>query len=109
MSSPVVVDGHVYLHLRNQRFACIDLSSGKERWITQPYGKYWSLVVANGRILALDERGELFLIRATPEKFDLIGQHKVSENPTWAHVAVADGQLFIRELESMRVLQWTNE
>jgi len=109
MSSPVVVDGHVYLHLRNQRFACIDLSSGKERWITQPFGKYWSLVVANGRILALDELGELFLIRATPEKFDLIGQHKVSENPTWAHVAVADGQLFIRELESMRVLQWTNE
>jgi len=109
MSSPVVVDGHVYLHLRNQRFACIDLSSGKEEWITQPFGKYWSLIAANGRILALDERGELFLIRATPEKFDLIDQHKVSENPTWAHVAVADGEIFIRELRSMHVLQWSEE
>ena len=109
MSSPVVVDGHLYLHLRNQRFACIDLISGKESWITQPFGKYWSLIVADGQILALDERGELMLIRATPEKFDLIGRHKVSENPTWAHLAVADGQVFIRELRSMHVLDWLKD
>ena len=30
MSSPVVIDNHVYLHLRNQRFACIDIATGKE-------------------------------------------------------------------------------
>ena len=29
MSTPVVIDGHVYLHLQNQRFTCIDLASGK--------------------------------------------------------------------------------
>ena len=89
MSSPVVIDGHVYLHLRNQRFACIDLSTSKEAWITQPFGKYWSLVAADDRILALDERGELLLIRATPEKFDLIARQKISDAPTWAH-AVKD-------------------
>lgn len=109
MSSPVVVDGHIYLHLRNQRFTCIDLSSGEESWITQPFGKYWSLVVANKQILALDERGELMLIRANPEKFDLIDQYKISDNPTWAHLALADGQVFIRELQSMHVLNWTKD
>ena len=109
MSSPVVIDGHVYLHLRNQRFACIDLSTGKDKWITEPFGKYWSLIATDDRILALDERGELLLIRANPEKFDLIDRQKVSENPTWAHLAIADGQLFIRELQSMHVLDWANE
>ncbi len=109
MSSPVVIDGHVYLHLRNQRFACIDLSTGKDKWITEPFGKYWSLIAADDRILALDERGELLLIHANPEKFDLIDRQKVSENPTWAHLAIADGQLFIRELQSMHVLDWANE
>jgi hypothetical protein len=49
------------------------------------------------------------LIRASPEKFDLIGQHKVSENPTWAHLAVADGQVFIRELRSLHVLDWLKD
>lgn len=40
MSTPVVIDGHVYTHLKNQRFACIELATGKERWVTQPFGKY---------------------------------------------------------------------
>ncbi len=43
MSSPVVIDGYLYLHMKNQRFACIDLASGRERWVTKPYGKYWSM------------------------------------------------------------------
>lgn len=109
MSSPVVIDGHVYLHLRNQRFACIDLSTGKETWITQPFGKYWSLIAADDRILALDERGELLLIRATPEQFDLTARQKISDSPTWAHLVIADNQVFIRELEAMHVLDWTDE
>ncbi|MCA9189587.1 MAG: PQQ-like beta-propeller repeat protein, partial [Planctomycetales bacterium] len=28
MSTPVVVDGHAYMHLQNQRFACINLRTG---------------------------------------------------------------------------------
>jgi outer membrane protein assembly factor BamB len=106
MSSPVVIDGFVYLHLRNQRFACIDLETGKEAWITTPFGKYWSLIAAGDRILALDERGELLLIRANPEKFDLIDRREISTRPTWAHVAVAGDQVFVRELEAISVFNW---
>ena len=30
MSTPVIIDGHAYLHLRNQRFTCVDLATGKQ-------------------------------------------------------------------------------
>jgi outer membrane protein assembly factor BamB len=30
MSTPVVIDGHAYLHLRSQRFTCVDLATGKQ-------------------------------------------------------------------------------
>jgi outer membrane protein assembly factor BamB len=106
MSTPVVIDGHAYLHLRNQRFACIDLASGTERWISKPFGKYWSLVANGDRILALDERGELLLIQANPEKFQLVDRRQVSDDSTWAHVAVADGQVFVRALRSLSVYRW---
>lgn len=106
MSSPVVVGGYLYLHLQNQRFICIEVSSGKTMWTTAPFGKYWSLVANKDRILALDETGELLLIRATPEKFDLIDSRKISEEPTWAHLAVVGDELFIRELNAMAVYQW---
>ena len=106
MSSPVVIDGFVYLHLRNQRFACINLETGEETWVTTPFGKYWSLIAAGDRILALDERGELLLIRANPAKFELIDRREVATRPTWAHVAVAGNQVFVRELDAMSVFNW---
>lgn len=106
MSTPVVIDGHVYTHLRNQRFACIELATGKERWTTQPFGKYWSLVAQGRKILALDERGDLLLINATPEKFDLLGQRHVSDSPTWAHLAVCDHEVFIRDLKGLTSWSW---
>lgn len=106
MSSPVVIQGHVYLHLQNQRFTCIELATGTSRWTTQPFGKYWSLVANGDRILALDERGELLLIRANPEKFEQLDSRKVSEDPTWAHLAISGDQVLIRELNALAAYAW---
>lgn len=106
MSTPVVIDGHAYLHLRNQRFTCIDLATGKERWITQPFGKYWSLVAQGRRLLALDERGELLLIEANPEKFELLDQRRITDQPAWAHLAVCGNEVIIRDLKALQVFRW---
>lgn len=107
MSTPVVIDRHIYTHLKNGRFACIELATGKERWITQPFGKYWSLVAQGPKILALDERGDLLLIRANPEKFELLGQRHISDSPTWAHLAVCGDEVFVRDLNGVAVFRWS--
>ncbi len=109
MSSPVVIDGYVYLHLRNQRFTCVDLKTGETKWTTKPYGKYWSMATNGKKILALDERGELLLIKANPKEFELIESRKISDDSTWAHLAVCGDQLFIRELNALAAYQWTVE
>ena len=106
MSSPVIIDGHIYLHLKSQRFTCIDLATGERKWTTTPQGKYWSLVANKDRILALNERGELFLIRANPEKYDLIDKITVSEDSTWAHLAVCGQDVFVRELNAISAYKW---
>ena len=106
MSSPVVIDHYLYLHLQNQRFTCINLATGKSQWTTPPFGKYWSIVANKDRILALDDGGELLLIRANPEKFEKLDSRKISEDPTWAHLAVIGDEVFIRELNAMVVYRW---
>lgn len=103
MSSPVVIGDHIYLHLRNQRFTCIDLATGKSTWISEPFGQYWSMIAAGDRILALDEQGDLLLIKANPEKFELLGKQHVSDESTWAHVGFVDRDIFVRELKAMSV------
>ncbi len=109
MSTPVVINGHAYLHLRNQRFTCIDLATGESKWTTKPYGKYWSMVANGDRILALDQRGEILLIHATPEKFELVDSRKLTDDETWAHLAVAGDEVFVRELNAMTVYRWSDE
>lgn len=111
MSSPIIRGGHAYVHLRNQRFASLDLATGKEDWITEPFGKYWSLVAQGDRLLALDETGDLRLVRATPEKFELLGEAKVSQRESWAHLAVTAGpngstELWIRDISGITAWRW---
>jgi outer membrane protein assembly factor BamB len=106
MSTPIVIDGHAYLHLRSRRFTCVELATGEQKWTTKPYGQYWSLVARGDRILALDQRGELLLIRATPEKFDLLDSRKVSDQETWGHLAVCGDQVFVRELHGISAYRW---
>ena len=106
MSSPVVVDGHAYLHLRNQRFTCIDLKTGEVKWTTSPFGKYWSMAVQGKRMLALDERGDLLLIQANPEKFELVDRRKISDQPSWAHIAVAGDTVYVRGLKRLTAYRW---
>ena len=106
MSSPVVIDGHIYLHLRNQRFVCLDARTGRERWTTKPFGRYCSLVANGDKLLALDQRGDLLLIQASPEEFKLVSRRKVADD-CWAHLAIANNQLFVRDLGAIKALKWS--
>ena len=64
-------------------------------------------MVANGdNILALDERGDLFLIRANPEKFEVLSSRKVSDSSTWAHLAVDGSDVYVRALDRLIALRF---
>lgn len=105
MSSPLVIDGHIYLHLKNQRFVCLDAKSGADLWTTTPFGKYWSMVANGTMLLALDEVGELLLIQASPEEFKLIDRVTVADN-AWAHIAIEGEQIFVRNIDKIKVFSW---
>jgi outer membrane protein assembly factor BamB len=106
MSTPVVIDGHAYLHLQNQRFTCIDLRTGERTWTSEPFGKYCSMVAQKDRVLALDQVGRLLLFRANPKEFELLDERKVSDEETWAHIAVSGDEIFVRELNALSAFRW---
>jgi len=106
MSSPVVVDEKIYLHLRNKRFSCIDPQSGESLWRTTPFGDYWSIVANGSKLLVLDSAGDLILINANPTEFSQLSSRHVSDASTWAHLAVADDQVFVRALDALIVYRW---
>lgn len=107
MSTPVVIEGVAYHHLKSQRVMAIEVETGRELWTSdRSFGKYWSLVAQGDRILALDQRGQLFLLRANQEQLEELDSRKLTEAETWAHLAVADDQVFVRELHALSAFQW---
>jgi outer membrane protein assembly factor BamB len=108
MSTPVVVAGQAYLHSRAQKLVCFDVATGVKRWETeQKFGKYMSLVAQGDRILALDERGILFLFRADASGFKLEGQRKMADAEAWAHLALSGGDVVVREQTGVSAWAWS--
>ncbi len=107
MSTPVVVKDHAYLLGRDRRLICVDLKTGDEKWRTdERFGEYWSLTANGDKILALDQRGILYLIRANPREFELLDKRKVSDAETWAHLAVCGDEVVIRDLTGLTLWKW---
>ena len=106
MSTPVVIDGHIYFHRRDRRFCCLDPQEKKILWTSPKFGQYCSLVANGTTILALDQKGELLLIDVNPESFKLMDRRQISTQDTWGHVAVAGDQVFIRELKAIVAYRW---
>ncbi len=108
MSTPVVVGDYAYAHLQNQRYTCINLKTGERTWTSKAYGKYANLVANGDLILSLDQRGELLLLKANPKEFEVISERKISDQETWAHLAVDGDEIFVRELKGLSVFKWSN-
>jgi outer membrane protein assembly factor BamB len=106
MSSPIWIGDSIYMHLGNGRLSCINAGTGEERWRTGSFGKYWSLAWHGDKILALDSDGELLLVQTSDEAFQLLGREEVADAESWAHIAVSEGQVYVRDLTSIRAFRW---
>jgi outer membrane protein assembly factor BamB len=85
---------------------CIELTTGKDKWLerlkaTGAKGEIWgSEVMAGDNIYVMNHSGDTFVIKANPEKLEIVSTNPLSElsNST---PAVSDGQIFIRTHEAL--------
>jgi outer membrane protein assembly factor BamB len=107
MSTPVRIEDHLYAHLQSQRVVCIEAKTGRVKWTSdQLFGEYWSMATRGERILALDQKGVLYLLNANPKKFDLLDQRKVGDAETWGHLAVCGDEVFVRDMKGLTAYRW---
>ena len=82
----------------NGGLICMHYLTGKIAWRTRSVGK-GSLVVADGKLILLGEGHKVALAEASPEKYRELGRFSIQRRgrPSWAHPAVANGKLYIRD------------
>ncbi len=104
----ILHDGHVYGgHKHNQGFPiCVNLLSGDVVWggDRRGPGNGSAAVLLVGDVLVFRyQSGDVAAIRATPEKYDLLGKFMPAhqEDNSWAHPVVLDGRLYLREQDKL--------
>lgn len=105
IGSGVIHEGHLYTISQEGIATCVDLQDGKTIWEERlkgsgSRGSAWSsLVLADGKIYAPNQSGDVFVLRAAP-KFELLSTNSVAES-TNASLAASDGELFLRTDKSL--------
>jgi outer membrane protein assembly factor BamB len=108
-SDPLLIDGYIYGYSgessRNAgEFKCLELSTGKEMWSTDLIGQ-GTTTFADGYLICMDIKGNVYLVRPDPSVFKKIGEIKsaISEvkNPVWTVPVIANGKLYLRYLQKL--------
>jgi outer membrane protein assembly factor BamB len=78
------------------RLRCVAWKTGKVRWTQEGFG-CGSLVLADGRLFALTEKGDLVLAAATPDGYRELARANVLGESCRAQLALANGRLYGRD------------
>jgi len=100
----VLVDGYLYgssCIFNNAKWICLEAETGKLMYADRGVGK-GSLVYAEGMLYTLSRNGRMGLVRATPERHEVISRFRIppgGKGPSWAHPVICGGRLYIRHGE----------
>ena len=97
----VVHAGHAY-GFDGGILACIDLQDGQRKWKGGRYGHGQLLLLADQDLLLVQsEKGELALVRATPDQFTELARFPAVEGKTWNHPVLVGDILLARNGQEM--------
>jgi outer membrane protein assembly factor BamB len=96
---PILHEGHVY-GLDEGILAAVDVWTGERAWKGGRYG-YGQVLLAQGHLIVLTERGDVVLVRATPEEHQELARFKAIDGKTWNNPAIANGKLIVRNQTEM--------
>jgi outer membrane protein assembly factor BamB len=101
VGSGVILGDHVYI-LNEQGVAeCIDVATGQRAWEERLGGTTWSsMVAAEGRLYIINMDGETIVLRATPERCEVLARNPLGELSR-ASLALSDGQIFARTYQHL--------
>jgi len=82
-------------------FRCVNLKNRHIEWNRPNFG-CGSMILADGKLIVLIERGELILVEATPKEYRELARDQVLDSgPCRAQIALANGKLYARDQKKL--------
>lgn len=104
-ATPVRVAGHLFgFHGRQEtgmKLRCISIATGEVAWECPDGLPGGTLLAVGDKLLVVTEQGELWVVRASAEKFDRLASWQILGSGHRSHAAYADGVLYARDSERL--------
>jgi outer membrane protein assembly factor BamB len=101
MGGAIKVGDYVYAsgHM-NRNWFCMDWKTGETKYKVNELTPC-NIIFADGMLYCYSEKGDMGLVMANPDKFEMTGNFKVTHGsgPHWAHPVIHRGVLYLRHGE----------
>lgn len=98
--SMLAYEGHVYCVTDAGVAICYKSDTGEEVWKGRTSGKFsGSPTLAGGNLFVTSESGVTTIIKATPEKFELLGENQLGSE-SFASPVICGGRIYLRAAET---------
>lgn len=101
MNSAVLWQGHLY-GFNDADLTCVEWRTGVKRW-SEPSLRRGSLIVADGKLVLLCEKGRLTVAEASPQAFRPLAQAQILGGRCWTAPVLANGLLYARNAQGEAV------
>jgi len=82
----------------NRQWSCVDWATGELKYKDNVIATGAVIADADGMLYCYSDKGEMALVKATPEKFDLVSKFNITlgTDQHWAHPVIYQSILFVR-------------
>lgn len=86
----------------NKYWYCLDWKTGEEKYNDNTIA-VGAIIAAEDMLYCYSDKGEMALVRATPEKFDIVSQFPITlgTEQHWAHPVIYNGVLYVRHGDTL--------
>jgi outer membrane protein assembly factor BamB len=101
-NSSVLWQGYVYGFDDAPELRCLDFQTGQIKWSQARLGK-GSLMIADGKLIILSEKGKLVIAKASPDKFEELASSQILKGKCWTVPVLANGRIYARNADGQLV------
>ena len=103
MTNPVIFEEHAY-SLSDGFLECTEVLTLKRKWKKRGRFGNGQLLLVGNKLLVHGEYGTLYLVAASPDKFQELGKFKTIDGVCWNTIALSNDRLLVRsELEAAMI------
>lgn len=103
MGGAVKIGDYAYASGDNNRYwFCVDWKTGENKYKEKGLAM-GNVIYADGMLYCYTDKGEMALVRPTPDKFDIVSQFPITlgTEQHWAHTVIYKGVLYVRHGDTL--------